>query len=296
MMSAFLVSGEAHDADGKHRSSASESRFALVSASDLNGGPRVGLEADDFVIEDDGTVCDVIDVAPTSYPIAVIIDTSSFARSDFQQVRDAVHQFVGALSGRDVALYETGGAALRAVGFTRDRGQLEAGVSHLFARPNAAPRNLDGIIEAAAGLRQLMAPVTRMVVVSAGGPDAGARAPRDVLEAVMASRSIVDVVNRLQTRGGRLSGRAARSTTSSMSADADATLLHALSERTLGLYEDILAASGYSLFLKRLRNQLQSEVIVEYSAPNGAARKLRVGVRLPGVVVRGVAIERPRQP
>src|SRR5262249_30592020 len=107
---------------------APESRFALVSAADKDGGQIFGLVADDFVVEDGGMRAEVMSVTPASYPVAVIVDTSSFARSDFHQIREAVHQFVGSLSGRDLALYATGMVPKRRVEFTRDLGHLETSI------------------------------------------------------------------------------------------------------------------------------------------------------------------------
>jgi len=272
-----------------------ESRFALVRAADVDGAPILGLAADDVVVEDGGTACEVLGVTPASYPVAIIVDTSSFARSDFQQLRDSVHQFIGALSGRDVALFATGALPTRVVDFTRDLGQLEAGIGHTFAQPGTAPRTLDAIADAARDLRERRGVITRIVVVSAGGPEASARSPRAVLDAVVASRSIVDVID-LQETHRRASTNDERSSKtvipSELRSDTDAALLRALSKRTLGIYERIVTPSGYAAALQKIRGQILSEVVVEYTAAVASARKLRVGVRLPGVVVRGIAIER----
>jgi von Willebrand factor type A domain len=211
-----------------------ESRFALVRTVDVDGTPVQGLTTDDFVIEDGGASCDVIAVTPASYPVALVVDTSSFARTDFQQLRDAVHQFVGALSDRDVALYVSGTPPARLVDFTKDLGQIEGAIDRTFAQPDSSSRILDAIDRAARNLPDRHPSVTRIVVLSAGGPDASGRSARDVVQAIAASRSIVDVIDLQQTR--------------------------------------------------------------EYAAPSGRERRLRVGIRLPGVVVQGVAVERPPSP
>src|SRR5436190_10915971 len=272
-----------------------ESRFALISAVDKAGAALVGLAVDDFVIEESGVRCDVLGVTPASYPIAVVADSSSFARSDFQQLRDAVHQFFGALSGRDVALFASGALPTRVVDFTRDLGQLEAGIAHTFAQPDSAPRTLDAIGDAARDLRERRSAITRIVVVSAGGPDSSARSPRAVLDAVVASRSIVDVIDLQQTHRRANPDDAWSSKTvipSELRSDNDAALLRALSKRTLGIYERIVTPSGYATSLHKVRSQIVSEVVVEYAATPGSARNLRVGVRLPGAAVRGIAVER----
>jgi hypothetical protein len=271
-----------------------ESRFALVSAANVDGAPILGLSADDIVVEDGGVRCDVLGVAPASYPVAVVIDTSSFARPDFQQLRDGVHQFVGALSGRDVALFATGSLPTRVVDFTREVGHLESGIEHLFAQPGTAPRTLDAVADAARSLGERRAAVTRIVVLSAGGPDSSARSPHDVLDAIVASRSIVDVIDLQETRTrGSNTERAPKTVIpSQLRSDSDAARLGALSKRTLGIYERIVTPSGYAVSLQKVRGRILSEVVVEYGAAAGAARHLRVGVRLPGVAVRGIALDR----
>ena len=273
-----------------------ETRFALVSAADKDGGgPILGLVADDFIVEDGGTRAEVMSVTPASYPVAIVVDTSSFARSDFQQIRDAVHQFVGSLSGRDVALYATGMVPKRRAEFTRDLRQLETSIAATSAQPDGPPLTLDTIVDAATDLRERRDLVTRIVVVSAGGADASARSPRQVLHAVLASRSIVDVVDLQQSRTHPYTGipRGNRTTMPSLyRAENAAELLHNLSKRTLGVYERIVTASAYATSLQRVRGQVLSEVIVEYAAAPGSARSLKVGVHLPNVSVRGVALER----
>jgi hypothetical protein len=105
----------------------------------------------------------------------------------------------------------------------------------------------------------------------------------------------VDVIDLRQTYTRSASGRQATAKSSMPSlyrADNDAELLHNLSKRTLGVYERIVTASGYSTSLQKVRGQILSEVIVEYAVVDGARRSLRVGIQLPNVVVRGIALER----
>jgi hypothetical protein len=275
-----------------------ESRFAFVRAVDKEGTPVAGLTTDDIVVEEDGVTCTVLAVTPASHPVAVILDTSSFAESDFQELRSAAHHFVAGLSGRDVAVYTGGAAATRLLDFTRDLDRVEAATDRTFAEPNAAPHRLDAIFDAAKHLGERAQSVTRIVVVSAGGPDASGRGPREVVDAVMASRSIVDVVDMQQARGrlnptvdGRYSRRSTRP--SLLRTDADAEFLRDMAKRTLGSYARIVDGSGYEASLRKLRAELQADVVVEYASSSSGAAKLRVGVRLPNVTLRGVAIPRP---
>src|SRR6266851_3731942 len=90
----------------------SERRFALVAGADRAGNPLLGLQADDFIVENDHVPCDVIEVRSAAYPLAIIVDTSNVARSDFQSLRQAVHHFVNGAS-RDIAVYTSGEPAVR---------------------------------------------------------------------------------------------------------------------------------------------------------------------------------------
>ncbi len=276
---------------------AAETRFALVRAADRDGTPVAGLTADDMVVEEDGVTCSVVGVAPASYPVAIVIDTSSYAQADFQELRAAVHRFAGALSGRDVAVYTTGTAAMRLVDFTRDLDRVESAIGRAFAEPNSAPHRFDAIIDAARHLGELGQPVTRIVIVSAGGPDASGREPRDIVAAVMGGRVIVDVVDLQQFRGHvspKVDRRYRTFSQSPVRTDADSELLRKIATRTLGTYERIVDAAGYETSLRRLRAELQAEVVVEYASTSTAAPRLRLGVRLPNVVVRGVAMAAAR--
>src|SRR5260370_22800541 len=61
----------------------SESRFVLVSVADRAGQPALGLEPDDFTVENGGVPCHVVGITPASYPLAIILDTSNSARTAF---------------------------------------------------------------------------------------------------------------------------------------------------------------------------------------------------------------------
>lgn len=277
---------------------AAERRLALISTLDPEGMPLVAVDADDYVIEEGATRGEVLHVSPADYPVAVIIDTSSFARDDFPKMRSAVLRFLGALSPRDVVLYTSGTPARRVVDFGQNVRQIEEAVRHTFAEPNAGPRRIDAIIDASHHLTTRHAALTRIVVVSAGGPDASARSAGDVLNAVLASRSIADVIDLRQgiasNNRGVVGAYDPRAPMPRLRRDSDADVLVNLSRRTLGSYERIITAAGYDHALNQVRNRLLSEAIVEYAVAPEAPHDLHVGVRLPGAVVRGIALDSSR--
>ena len=276
------------------------SRFVLASVEDKDGDPVPGLTADDFVVHEGGAECETLNTSPAQYPVAILMDTTQSARQDFQQLRTAVRQFVDRLSGREAALYTFGERAMKVVDFTREVEKVRRAVDGLFAQPDAESHVLDAIIESAKNIQKREAPVSLIVAVSTGSNDQSSRTPREVLEAVMPSRSMIRVVEmRSPQASGRLTNpRGRRSSTSDRRAEAALgleELLRALGERTRGRYDLVYSPSGYHTALDDLQRRLSAELFVEYlsCAGSGSASGLQLGTRLPGATVRGIGLDRP---
>jgi hypothetical protein len=279
------------------------SRFLLASVVDAQTAtPVVGLAADDFVIQEGTTRCETISASVAQYPIAVLVDTSHAARPQFTEMRKAVRQLIGRMSGRDVALYTFGDRAFRVADFTRETVRLERAIDQLFALPDGESHVLDAIIDAGRDLSRREPAVAMIVVVSAGANDQSNRTPREVFEPVLASRSIVHVVEaRTIGASGRLGNvRGRRNFTSDRAAEAALglqELLQGLVDRTRGDYDRIFAASGYFASLERLQRRLAAEVVVEYASGENSTAGLRIGTRVPGGTVRAIGLDRaPREP
>ena len=274
-------------------------RFVLASVVDgQSETPLPGLSADDFVVQEGSTRCDTVSATPAHYPVAILVDTSSSARPQFSEMRKAVRQLVGRMSGRDAALYTFGDRAFRVVDYTRDTARLERAVDGLFALPEGDSHVLDAIIEAGKDLGGQEPAVAMMIVVSAGANDQSNRTPAEVFAPVMASRSVVHVVE-MRTIGasGRLGNvRGRRNFTSDRAAEAALGLqevLQAIVGQTRGAYDRIFSASGYHASLERLEHQLAAEVILEYvPAGAGSTAPLRIGTRVPGGAVRAIGLDR----
>jgi hypothetical protein len=281
------------------------SRFLLASVADeQTATPVVGLAADDFIIQEGTTRCETITARVAQYPIAVLIVTSQAARPQFAEMRKAVRQLVGRMSGREVALYTFGDRAFRVADFTRETTRLERAVDQLFALPDGESHVLDAIIEAGKDISRREPAVAMIVVVSGGANDQSNRTPREVFEPVLASRSIVHVVEtRTIGASGRLGNvKGRRNFTSDRAAEAALglqELLQGLVDRTRGDYDHIFSASGYFASLERLQRRLAAEVVVEYASASekSTAALLRIGTRVPGGAVRAIGLDRaPREP
>ncbi len=277
-------------------------RHVLVSVTDLGGDPVSGLGPPDFVIEENGQAREPLDVRSASYPIVVLLDTSLTARSSFIAMRQAVSKFGERLHGRSIALSTFGGAPARVVSFSDESPDVTHAVEGLFARPGAESQLLDGIIDAAREIRELNVPLSMIVVVSAGAMDQSRRSAGDVLRPVLASHSMVHVI---ETRSPRGSGRLRRPRlnlgNTTLANDGSLQLeelLQALAARTRGHYEKVSGDSGFESALHRLATRLSAEVVVEYIVPDEAppSRDLRIGVNLAGASVWGLGLDAPPAP
>jgi len=280
------------------------SRFVLASVADAQTAtPLIGLAAEDFVIQEGSTRCETISARVAQYPIAILMDTSQAARTQFSEMRKAVRQLVSRLSGRDVAIYTFGDRAFRAADFSRDTARLERAVDQLFALPDGESHVLDAIVEAGKDISRREPAVAMIIVVSAGANDQSSRTPREVFEPVLASRSILHIVEaRAIGASGRLDNvRGRRNFTSDRAAEAALglqELLQGLADRTRGDYDRIFATSGYFSSLERLQRRLAAELVVEYASPGGnAGASLQIGTHVPGGNVRAIGLDRaPREP
>lgn len=276
-------------------------RFVLASVVDGQSElPILGLSAEDFVVQEGTSRCDTLNARPASYPIAILVDTSQAARTQFSEMRKAVRQMVGRMSGREVGLYTFGDRSFRVLDYTRDMTKLERAVDQLFALPDGESHVLDAIIEAGKDISRREPAVAMIVVVSAGANDQSSRTPREVFDQVLASHSIVHVVEmRSIGASGRLGNvRGRRNFTTDRSAEAALGLqevLQAIVSQTQGDYDRVFASSGYHSSLERLQRRLAAEVVVEYAPGGGDSKSLRIGTRFPGGTVRAIGLDRAPQ-
>jgi hypothetical protein len=259
-----------------------ESRFALVSAADQTGQPLNGLQPDDFVVENDGVGCDVLAATPASYPLALVIDTSSYARPDLQAIRTAIDRFLDGLEPRQIAVYSGGPPVSRVQDFVTDRRRVSDGIARLFGGPESTSHVLEAIVSASKGLAQQHAPVTSIVAVSAGGLEMSPPAVQQVRAMLGVSRTILHVVDRHSLRLDRGIPQATDRT------------LAALSEATHGKYIRGASDAVYQAGLTAIRQQLDGEVILEYSVAATTPHALKLALRSQGQISSAVELDHAR--
>ena len=227
-------------------------------------------------------------VAPAGYPVAVLLDTSGFARDDFFRLREAAARFVGSLHDRDVTVYTFGDRSARLTPFTRDTKALARAVETTFATDGEV-HVIDAFIEAANDIGRLTPIVSTIVVVSGGGRDRSRRNPQDLREPLSRSHAIVRVVDR--RRPPASTPRSGGRDQAVQTALGDEDILQEFAERTQGQFIQIAGASGYQAALDQLLEQMASEWIVAYEGlAQPHSRSMRLGIRMPGATIRGIGL------
>lgn len=260
---------------------AAEQRLILIGVVDQAGEPLVGLQAHDFSVENGGVRCEIVGLTPASYPLAVVLDTSSYARTDFRTLQSAAEQFLEAVSSRPIAVYASGGAGARLQDFTSDRTRIAHAVASAAAAPNASTSTLETIRRASTDLARLKVPVTGIIVVSAGGIEMSPPASQHVWAALIASGSMLNVIEYRTLHLGR----------GELQQD-QGEVLEALAVRSHGKYFRGASAAVYASGFERVREQLDAQSILRYAVAPGVPHSLSVLVKPPAMVVMAVDLDR----
>jgi hypothetical protein len=276
-------------------------RYVLVSVTDATGAVVQGLGPSDFVVEENGVARETLDVRHANYPIAILIDTSNTARNGFIKMREAVANFSERLKDRQISLTTFGDVPTTVVSFSDEHPDVPAAANTLFARPDMESHVLDGIIDVAKDLQKRSSPLSMIVVVSAGGFDQSRRSMGEVFRPVLASHSMVHVIEaRSPHAGGYLRRPRLRLDTSAAAADASQQLqqaLEGLAVRTRGSYRQVMGGTGtgFDGMLRGLASRISAEVVLEYIVPDDAppSKDLKIGVAMAGATVWGLGLESP---
>src|SRR5207253_2210404 len=100
------------------------SRVALATVVDPRNRPIVDVEADDFVVTEDGRPREILSVHIADYPVVVMIDTGVNATGDLPAIQKAAAHFIDRMGQRPVALGTFGDPAAILATFDDDRMQL----------------------------------------------------------------------------------------------------------------------------------------------------------------------------
>jgi hypothetical protein len=257
-----------------------EQHQVLIAVVDHSGHPAQDLRASDFTLDDAGVSCEITGVEPASYPLAIVLDTSSYARSDFRTLQTAVEEFVQTAPSREMAVYDSGLAPSLVQDFTRDRRRVGRAIAAAAAAPNGSTHTLEMIVRASTDLARHKSAIGAVLALSAGGIEMNPPNAPLALKQLSSNNTIVNVI---EERSIRLDKGAAQVDQS--------YFLRILAERTHGRYFGGVGADVYRTGLADVMRQLDSEMILDYVAPQGAKGELNVQVKPPSSVVMAMRIQ-----
>src|SRR5436190_7755862 len=131
-------------------------RAMYVSVLNEAGAPVPGLGPSDFIVREDNVAREVLNVAPAIEPmqIAVLVDNSVAARNYISDMRNALREFVTALTapsettGRNqLALIALADRPTTLTDYTLLRAPLLKGIDRIFAVPQSGTLLLEALIE-----------------------------------------------------------------------------------------------------------------------------------------------------
>jgi VWFA-related protein len=273
-------------AGGRADARQAREHHVYVSVVDGNGDPVTGLDADAFVVREDGVAREVLRVGPATEPmdIAVLVDDSQAATRAIADLRKGLQAFAKAMvKGNQISLITFGERPTILVDYTTTPAQLEAGINRIFARPGTGAYLLEAIVEAARGLARREAARPVMVVVATEGQEFSNDYHVKVLEALHESGATMHALV--------LSGRAAADPASDEIRNRNVVLADGPAT-TGGRRDFLLAETSITPKLEQLASELRQQYRLVYSRPESLIppKTLAVTVRRAGLTARAKTV------
>jgi VWFA-related protein len=271
------VSTAAQRADARERS-------LFVSALDGNGEPVDGLDADAFVVREDGVRREVLRVSRATDPIdvAILIDNSQSASDEITFFREALPKFVAKMApGNHVALIGLADRPTILADYTDDTKRLTERAGRLFPMAGSGMTLLDAIVETSKGLERRETPRAAMVAVITDGIEFTNHVHQDILSALQKSRAGLHLVTIGQFYHSEdPQGVRERS-----------LMLDAGPRASGGQRIPLLSPHGLDQALQRLARELLSQYKVTYARPQSLIppEKTEVSSGRSGVTMRGTS-------
>ena len=243
---------------GIHAQADARERTLFVSAVDSSGEPVNGLDAEDFVITEDGRRREILRISRATEPmdIALLADNSAAASAAIGPLRNGLKDFVNEMAGdHQISLIALADRPTIFVNYTSDPMRLEEGINRLFPMSSSGMTLLDALVEVSSGLRRREA--TRAVIVPTitTGTEYTNRYGLDVVDALrqagVALHALVIGVENYDTVPARERG----------------VVLDAGTRETGGQYVALLTDSAMRQALRKLARQLSAQYKIVYSRP-----------------------------
>lgn len=239
--------------------------------------PITGLDADAFVVREDGIRREVLRAAPATSPmsVAILVDNSQAATTSIADLRKGLTTFVHAIDG--LGPVSIVGVAERPTilrDYTSDQKLLADGVGRIFALPGSGATLLDAIVEVSKGLEKRETDRAAMVIVTGENQEYSNRHYKDVLDSLAKGGAMMYALV-LTGPGGTSLNDEARNRA------------HVLDEGPRvsgGMRMDVLTSQAFEGRLQELAAILKSQHRVIYSRPDTLIppQKVEVSAARPG--------------
>src|SRR5205814_4588230 len=126
-------------------------RSMYVSVVDENGAPVRDLGPSDFIVREDNVAREVLHAGPADTPmqVAVLVDNSAASRDHINDLRQAITEFINAMTASDagrpnqLAIIGLADRPTILADYTSDRQKLLGAVGRVFAQPDSGTYLLD---------------------------------------------------------------------------------------------------------------------------------------------------------
>jgi hypothetical protein len=257
------------------------SRVTLATVTDPKNRPLVDVGPDDFVIQEDGTLREILSVRVADYPIVIMLDCPSDERDDFSQMRKAVVRFIERLGPRPVAIGLLCDPPAMLTTFDDDRQAIAQRLDAAAAAVRPRSLMLQGAALGGRVIQGVSPLFSALVLISATPFDGSRGSVEELIGPIVDSRAVVHVIAHRSPEtlgGGPGMGRTTQ-------------VLRNLADQTRGGFTPIYSAASYQSALDRLAERLTSELLIEYLVPVGSkASDVKIGIHVPGAKVRGLGV------
>jgi VWFA-related protein len=252
-----------------------------VSVVDGKGEPAQRLTAEDFRVREDGVAREVLKAGAATGPltVALLVDDTQVASTGILMIREAVQNFLTALSGKaEISIVTFGERPTIAVDYTTDQKKLLDAAKRIFPRTGAGGYLMDAIVDVSKGMqkRKPKRPVIAVLLVEEG--------------VEFSNRHYDNVLSELDKGGAALHVVAIGQPNPSLTDEirnrnqvvADGT------QRTGGRRDQVLAMTAAPARMTQLANELLNQYVVTYARPDTLIppEKIEVTVAKPGLTAR----------
>lgn len=265
LVAAGLLAGEARPAAGRPGQ-----KTALVTVVAEGGTAIRNLAAKDFIVKEDGSTREVVDVRLADDPLSIVllVDTAQppmGVAHPTQDLRSGVTTFVRTVltdsPGAQIALGEFAGASVTTVDFTSNKGDLDKAIARLVPNPQASAVLLEGLVDAGKKLAARPAPRRAIVTVDFHSLEGSAE------------KTMKAAVTSIHDSGATLWPITVRGTAASRDDPSREDVLNKATKANGGMRFSSIDATGLDANLKKVAASLTSQYVVTFARPGDGAAK-----------------------